>query len=190
MPRTKFYVPMTKVGEKLKIEVKEESRSSQGPAPYKTLIIPTIWWCTGKSAETQKFFPYCLEITKLDTYAKHIFLFHRKFEVKKHTEKQTGIDLSTFYYVIIWKIYHMLKGEKESLKKSNILFNEQHPFVLVLSSSIHMTSSLVWQPQCIRQIIHKCLTILFLVHMLLGLSPQMLLLYATPGTPFRHKYIR
>lgn len=119
MPRTKFYVPMTKVGEKLKIEVKEESRSSQGLAPYKTLIIPTIWWCTGKSADTQKFFPYCLEITKLNTYAKHIFLFHRKFEVKKHIEKQIATDLSTnkLYYVIIWKIYHMLKGKKESLEK-------------------------------------------------------------------------
>lgn len=94
------------------------------------------------------------------------------------------------YDVIIWKMSHVKGWKKNSWKKSNILFNEQHPFVLMLSSLIHMTSSLVWQPQCIRQIIHKCLTILFLVHMLLGLSPQTLLLYATPGTPFRHKYIR
>lgn len=64
----------------------------------------------------------------------------------------------------------MPKDQKIILENYQIPYLMSNPICSSVPSLIHMTSSLVWQYQCIKQIIHKSLTIIFLAHMILGLS--------------------
>lgn len=61
------------------------------------------------------------------------FFYSTKSSKLKNIEKQISIDLSQINFIMLYieNISHFIGPKNNPWKKTNIFFNEQHPFVLV-----------------------------------------------------------